>query len=401
MINKIKDFIKNKSFSFRKRGIESDATPSGKPAQELHDELSSDQSDRTSFFERLKSNISIIWAKFNGRRLKPFKVGAHNKETSFNLTLLSPKVSLYVEKILGQSSRTNIHQVFLVIFIATITYSLGKMTALTLNGKPILDSSKDYSASIDMDKDFNPMTLAQVKSINIFRTNTGLGQKVKSTDSKCETAQGKSNLPIKLVNTIVLQDTVKSLASVQVRGDRILAEVREGELIGNMAKVFKIDRLELLIKNLENGACESIASSNFLPKGNDRISVMSPSESKNFLRNKKISGIENVGNKFKISKVLLDEKMKDIGSILSQARAIKVQNPDGSLAFKLTEMDPEGIFTYLGLQDQDMITSINGKPIYDMNEVMSLFAKIKNLENLSLGVRREGSDSVQEYSIKK
>jgi type II secretion system protein C len=401
MINKIKDFIKNKNFSFRKRRIESDATPTGKPAQELDDENSSDQSDKASVFERLKNNISIIWAKYNGRRLKPFKVGTDNKDLSFNLTLLSPKVSLYVEKILGQSSRTNIHQVFLVIFIATITYSLGKMTALTLNGKPTLDSSKDYSVSIDMDKDFNPMTLAQVKSINIFRTNTGLGQKVKATDSKCETAQGKSNLPIKLVNTIVLQDTVKSLASVQVRGDRVLAEVREGELIGNMAKVFKIDRLELLVKNLENGACESIASGNFLPKGNDRISVMSPTESKNFLRNKKISGIENVGNKFKISKGLIDEKMKDIGSILSQARAIKVQNPDGTLAFKLTEMDPEGIFPYLGLQDQDIITSINGKPIYDMNEVMSLFAKIKNLENLSLGVRREGSDSVQEYSIKK
>jgi type II secretory pathway component PulC len=93
--------------------------------------------------------------------------------------------------------------------------------------------------------------------------------------------------------------------------------------------------------------------------------------------------------------------MKDIASILTQARAIKIQNPDGSLAFKMTEMDPQGIFPYLGLQDQDIITSINGKPIYDMNEVMSLFARIKNLDNLQLGVKREGSDSVQEYSIKK
>src|SRR5690606_34672947 len=98
---------------------------------------------------------------------------------------------------------------------------------------------------------------------------------------------------------------------------------------------------------------------------------------------------------------LIDEKMKDIAAILTQARAIKIQNPDGSIAFKLTEMDPEGIFPYLGLQDQDIITSINGKQIYDMNEVMGLFSKIKNLDNLSLGVKREGADSVQEYSIKK
>lgn len=112
-------------------------------------------------------------------------------------------------------------------------------------------------------------------------------------------------------------------------------------------------------------------------------------------------GIENVGNNFNISKTLLDEKMKDIASILTQARAIKIQNPDGTMAFKLTELDPQGIFPYLGLQDQDIITSINGKPIYDMNEVMGLFAKIKNLDKLQLGVRREGTDSNLDYNIKK
>jgi type II secretory pathway component PulC len=154
------------------------------------------------------------------------------------------------------------------------------------------------------------------------------------------------------------------------------------------------------VKNLESGVCESIASEK-ARETRSPISVMSPSQSRQFKANKKMSGIDNVGNKFAISKALLDDKMKDIASILTQARAIKIQNPDGSLAFKLTEMDPQGIFPYLGLQDQDIITSINGKPIYDMNEVMGLFARIKNLDNLQLGVKREGTDSVQEYSIKK
>jgi type II secretory pathway component PulC len=131
------------------------------------------------------------------------------------------------------------------------------------------------------------------------------------------------------------------------------------------------------------------------------ISVMSPQASREFKKNKPISGIENVGNKFTIQKQLLDEKHKDIASVLTQARAIKIQNPDGTLSFKMTELDPQGIFGYLGIQDQDIITSINGKPIYDMNEIMNLFARIKGLDNLSLGIKREGSESVQEYSIKK
>ncbi len=114
-----------------------------------------------------------------------------------------------------------------------------------------------------------------------------------------------------------------------------------------------------------------------------------------------MKGIENDGNKYVISKALLDEKLKDISAILTQARAIKIQNPDGTMAFKMTEMDPEGIFSYLGIQDQDVITSINGKQITDLNEIMGLFGRIKNLDNLQLGIRREGSDANLEYAIKK
>jgi hypothetical protein len=36
-----------------------------------------------------------------------------------------------------------------------------------------------------------------------------------------------------------------------------------------------------------------------------------------------------------------------------------------------------------------------------MNEVMGLFAKIKNLDKLQLGIKREGTDSVLDYNIKK
>jgi len=36
-----------------------------------------------------------------------------------------------------------------------------------------------------------------------------------------------------------------------------------------------------------------------------------------------------------------------------------------------------------------------------MNEVMGLFGRIKNLDKLQLGVKREGSESVLDYNINK
>lgn len=354
-----------------------------------------------SFKDKLFTTVTNVRTRLGGMNTKEWKLpeGMKNKNKD-SLVSLSPNLSKSIEKFLSRDARETIHQVSLAVLVFTFTYTLGKVTALFLKGAPVTDSARDYVVALDLEDDFNPNTLSQVKTINIFRTNTGLGKKPQVADTKCEEAQQPSRLPIKLVNTIVLQDTVKSLASVQVRGDRQLQEVREGDQISNLAKIFKISRLEILVKNLESGVCESITSDK-ARETRSPISVMTPAQSRAFVAAKKMPGIENEGNRFNISKQLLDEKMKDIASILTQARAIKIQNPDGTLAFKLTEMDPAGIFPYLGLQDQDIITSINGKPIYDMNEVMSLFARIKNLEKLQLGIRREGTDSVLDYNIKK
>lgn len=358
-------------------------------------------STKLTLKDRLSQSVSGFRSKLGNVNLKEWKLpeGMRSKSGE-SMVSLSPSLTKSIEKFLSRDARETIHQVSLVFLICGFTYTIGKVTALVLKGAPVVDSARDFTVALDLENDFNPQSLGQVRSINIFRTNTGLGGKKKLADTKCEEASGESNLPIKLLNTIVLQDSVKSLASVQIRGERQLQEVRVGDQISNLAKIFKITRLELLVKNLESGACESIAND----KAKDvrsPISVMSPSASREFKASKKMQGIENEGNKFNISKTLLDEKMKDIAAILTQARAIKIQNPDGTMAFKLTEMDPQGIFPYLGLQDQDIITSINGKPIYDMNEVMGLFARIKNLDKLQLGVRREGTDSVLDYNIKK
>lgn len=405
MINKFKDFLKNK-LSRKQSSSESEQ-------DEILVESSSSSSDSTgdipvqemdvekiSLADRFKSFSFKFKNKIPALRPKSFELPKSLKGKSDAGPLLSPNISKHVENFLNRKSREPIHQVFLVVLVCSVTYTFGKMSALVMRGSPVFNSPQDFSVSISLENDFNTATLNQVKGINIFRTNTGLGKKKNLADTKCEEGKQNSSLPIKFVNSIVLQDSIKSIASVQVRGGRELQEVRIGDQIDNMAKIFKISRSEIVIKNLENGSCESIASSN-ARETRSTIAVMSPAATKAYFANKKISGIDNVGNKFTISKALLDEKLKDIASILTQAKAVKIQNPDGSLAFKMTELDPEGLFPYLGIQDQDIITSINGKPIYDINEVMSLFGRIKNLDQLQLGIKREGTDSNQEYAIKK
>ena len=428
MINKIKDFLKNKlrrktsqdlsgqegildhfgaenedktnpGFQVEAKRSQVDATSEiYLPPENLSSASKTPMSGKPTLKDKINNSFTFFIGKIKGIKGISFQNLLSKSDGS---PLLSPSLSRSIEKFLSRSSREPIHQAALVVLVCEITYTLGKTTAILLKGSPHLDSYKDYTVSIPIDDSFNLATLNQVKSINVFRTNTGFGPKKGLADKKCEEAEQSSNLPIKLVNTIVLQDSIKSIASVQVRGDRDLQEVRIGDQISNIAQIAKITRLEILVKNLETGMCESIISDTKSKEASSSISVMSPAQSREYKANKKISGIDNVGNKFTISKTLLDDKLKDIAAVLTQAKAIQIQNPDGSLAFKMTELDPTGIFPYLGIQDGDIITSINGKPIYNMNEVMLLFGRIKGLDNLALGIKRDGTDSNQEYSIKK
>ncbi len=389
MINKIKDFLKTR-FG-KKPDFDTD---------EFGEEDSSvvDLGTKTEFtnpFRKLQTSRFGLNKFFGPKAMKLPSL----KKSDAGGPLLSPGMSKGIEKFFSRSSREPIHQAALVILICGFTWSIGKMAALALKGPPTFSTPREYALNINLESDFSPIALNKVKGINPFRTNT-TGRKKKEL-AKCDDATRESELrQIKLENTVVLQDEVKSIASVQVSGERALLEVRQGDKIQDLAEVFKIGRLSMIIRNLSSMECELISSNKAASRGSP-IAIMSPSQGAAFRASKKMSGIENVGNKFKIKKDLLDEKMKDLQGILTQARGIPIQNPDGTMAFKIVEIDPSGIFSYLGIQDGDIITSINGKPIYSLNEVMNLFGRIRNLDQLSLGIKREGNESVQDYSIQK
>ena len=440
MINKFKDFLKNKfakkqsdDLTDQEELLEDDTVnqeDATNPNLEINNVEFSDNTDEEvdEFFqntgtnslditnlnkltakERLMLFIQKVQDKFTRFKFKNPKDVVNKKKWQIpkikldkNAPLISPSFSRTIDQVTSKASREAIHQIGLAVLFFALTYTLGKITALVLKGEPNVAMSRTATSPVDLSTLFNPSQLNQVKSQDIFRTDkSGSGTKTILADRKCEVPERKSNLPIKLLNTVVLQDSIKSIASVQVRGGRALEEFRIGDEISNMAKIAKISRLEILVKNLENGSCESIVSDTKSSERPSPISVMSPSQSKSFIQNKKVDGIENVGNKFSIQKSLLEDKLKDIGSILTQARAVQMTNPDGSLSFKMTEIDPAGLFPSLGVQDGDIITSINGKPITNLNEVMAIFGRIKNLDQLSLGIKRDGAESTQEYSIKK
>jgi type II secretory pathway component PulC len=339
-------------------------------------------------------NIHKLKLKFN----KNEQVFNQNKQTNlrdeFEFYVKKIELDKWSDQLYLPETRKLINQVTLASLVAISTYGSGKTLALMLKGVDQTDLVERATTELTV-KQLSLNQFEELRSANLFKTDRveskpSVSGPQKTIAEKCEKADQKSRLPIKLVNTIVLQDSVKSVASVQVRTNDS-EQFRVGESIQDMAKIGRIERLKVIFKNLETGDCEYIDSPD-KAKESTPIRVMSPSQSQNFKQaQSKKKGIKNEGNDFSISKSVIDEQLKDLSGLLTQARAIKIVNPDGSMSFKITEIEPGGIFATLGVRDEDIIKEIDGRPIESMNQIMGLFSKLKNISSLNLTVERGGA----------
>ena len=127
---------------------------------------------------------------------------------------------------------------------------------------------------------------------------------------------------------------------------------------------------------------------------------MDATSAQNYLNNKDINhNIKNEGNNFEINKSFIKTKLTDLNSVLTQARAIPLNNPDGTLSFRIEEVEPGGIFSTLGINNGDVITRINGQPISSYNDVMGMMNQLSNLNAVNITVLRNGTETPMNYNF--
>lgn len=308
----------------------------------------------------------------------------------------------FVVKLFSPYSRAKVHKSFLVIFIITFSWAIGKNIALFLNKNVTTTKVPRPTVKIPYIPEENKVQdinkIATTNLFNIKESDKVVGDKKKiKKNLMCFTADIPSNLPLKLVSTVVLQDSVKSVAAVQVRDAAEIQEIREGEKINEMAEVWKINRLNMVIKNLETGDCELVASPDETPLAPVAMRIHSPKEGKKYLSNN--PNIKSDGKRFNIKKKFRQQILTNMSEVLTQAKAIQMTNPDGSLSYKMTEIVPGSVYSLLNIQENDIITSINGKKIENVNELMNMLGKLNEIDHFEIGLKRNGGSENLEYNF--
>jgi type II secretion system protein C len=350
--------------------------------------------------------VDSLMSKLNSKKSSfPTNLGkiAPSEETNKKIKALSPEQLLPL--FMGATNRSRVHKLFLSTLVFLLFFNIGKFAGIMLSKTE--SANQIVRSQVSPAKNNFTRDIAVIKSKNIFNAKDTLEQKIaekkvekpKVKEIKiCKEASTPSSLPVELLHTVVLQDSVKSVASVNQRGK--IVSFREGDKIDGVAEIGKIDRLKLIIKNLRSGQCEFISSSKkkSRPALKSNINIIPAAQGKDLLK-KTDNRISGEGNKFKIKKSLRDELLGNIGDVLTQARAIQIKNPDGSLSFRMTEVVPGSIYSQLNIQNDDIITAINGKKITNINELMAMFGQLKNNDQYDITVKRSGNEQTFNYNF--
>jgi len=353
------------------------------------------------FMNKLKHFIKNLFGKLS-TNLK----NSTSKWDETRIIKIQQKGAKSLKFLSNPESRPQIHFLFGLIVLALFSFWVPRFIGLTLTPKPLppkgnLTQSELLDFSLNMENTLAEME-QQVNSLrnsDPFKTENSDQSQLSELNKICENSTLPSSLSFQLLSTIVMQNTQKSLASVSTRGKNSAGNYRLGDKLESSARIDQIERLRIIFRNLKNGQCEFISNTYFNPK-NDRIKVMESSAGKAFVSQQNLNeSIKNDGNNFQISRSYLQSKLTDINSILTQARGIPITNPDGTLSFRIEDVEPGGLFPHLGINNGDVISKINGRAITNFNEVMNMFNQLKNMKNLNLTLLRNGVETPQQYEF--
>ncbi len=310
----------------------------------------------------------------------------------------------FVTRFFSPYSRGKIHSWFFILIIISSTYIVGKSIALFFSKSSTIVTRTPITPIPMSGAEFSTQDIGKITSVNLFNIKESESATSTTASAKdiskiiCTEGDKPSSLSAKLIDTIILQDSVKSVASVQMRGSDELLNLREGEVIENNSEISKITRKKLIIKNLQTGDCEYILANEednlpLLP-----MKIMSAKAGKALFKSNN-PNIKNVGNSFKIKKAYREAMMNNVSELLTQAKAVQITNPDGSLCFKMTEIVPGSLYSQLNIQESDIVCNINGKKIENLNELMGYLGRIREIDNMQIGLNRNGMNENMEYNF--
>jgi len=104
--------------------------------------------------------------------------------------------------------------------------------------------------------------------------------------------------------------------------------------------------------------------------------------------------------KFEVSRAEVAQTMEDPAQFFSQMRALPHFVNGKTDGFAISQVAPGSVFDQLGLQNGDLVTSIDGNPVTNPMQVMSLMQEMKTKSALDLIINRAGAPTTVHLDLR-
>ena len=110
--------------------------------------------------------------------------------------------------------------------------------------------------------------------------------------------------------------------------------------------------------------------------------------------------VEDLGdNRYKIPRSTIDHSLGNMNQLLTQIRAIPNIQNGRTNGFSLSEVEPGSVFDEMGLQEGDVLQSVNGQTVADPGQAMQMMNALRNANSINIVVMRDGHPTTLTYQI--
>ncbi len=240
-------------------------------------------------------------------------------------------------------------------------------------------------------------TYTPITARNIFASSgvipPAIRPKEEDPNSKKEQPARPTQLPITLIGTLVHSNPEKSLASIELKNKNQILAFKVGQDIENAATVEHIDRQVVFLRN-RDGQLEYLEMKTTNKLTFDQAPKAAPSD-------KKKDVVQSGANSFTIKRSDLNKYTADLSAVLMQARAVPArrEGTGETYGWKLLDIQPDSIFTQLGLVPNDTIVGVNGSSVTNVQQAMEMYQALRSSNKIVINRERNGVVEEVTYNV--
>jgi general secretion pathway protein C len=216
-------------------------------------------------------------------------------------------------------------------------------------------------------------------------------------------APQKTSLPLALMGIMYSPPPLGlkwSVAIVRDTEDKTMGAFGVGSKVHD-ATITEIQETRIYLDNGGKTEFLDLLDAANAPTPAPAVAAVTPQPGGDALSQEMDRGIRKTGeHAYEIQRQTLESVLGNMNLLSRSARIVPEIKDGKSAGFRLYSVRPDGPFAKIGMQNGDVISSINGLELSSPEKALEVYSKLKSASHLSLGLERNGQKVTKDYSIR-